>query len=364
MTDTYTRVSALKSRHQALGWTTEIWNDMEMPLFYKTSPEDEHDAIREAVGIFDFSSLRNVFLRGRDALKVADYNFTRDMTTLGAGQSTYGCVLNERGTISDDGIFANYGNGEWLLCYGTGEVVEKLLESAEGLDVDIEFDDDLHNLAIQGPQSLSLLAQFAELDLAALPYFQQQKTKLFGHRCRISRTGFTGERGYEILANRSVICDIWDHLVGHGAMPCSTTTLDKVRIEAGMLSYGFDMNESHTPWEMGIGFTVSRDKDTFRGKEALFAVEGREHILNAGVVIDHNNEVEAGAKLFREDREVGVINSPCWSHRLNKSLALCHVEPEYAWINTELQVVSAINNYTARIQSIPFYDPQKVRVTE
>ena len=364
MTDTYTRVSALKSRHQELGWTTEIWNDMEMPLLYKTNPEDEHDAIRDAVGIFDFSALRNVFIRGRDAVKVADYNFTRNMTKLGAGKSTYGCVLNEQGTISDDAIFANYGNGEWLLCYGTGNVLEKLLESAEGLNVDIEFDDDLHNLTVQGPESLSLLAQHTEFNLAALPYFHQQKTKLFGHRCRISRTGFTGERGYEILANRSVVCDIWDNLVGHGAMPCSTIAADKVRIEAGMLSYGFDINESHTPWEMGIGFTVSRDKNEFRGKEALFATKGRERILNAGLVINHDDEVEAGSKLFCEDEQVGVVNSPCWSHRMNKSLALCHVASGYAHVNTKLQVVNDENNYSATIQTTPFYDPQKLRVTD
>ena len=149
--------------------------------------------------------------------------------------------------------------------------------------------------------------------------------------------------------------------MGNGVMPCSFTALDKLRIEAGLLFYGYDMTTDHTPWEVGLGFTVSRNKGDFRGKEPLFLAEGNEKILNVGLVIDHSDMVNGEETLSLNGNAVGVINSPCYSHRMAKSLALGHVIPSAATEGTVLQVSGGGVETTATVTSLPFYDPQKTR---
>ena len=145
-------------------------------------------------------------------------------------------------------------------------------------------------------------------------------------------------------------------------MPCSFTSLDKVRVEAALLFFGYDMTAEHTPWEVGLGFTVSRKKGDFRGKEAAMASKGKERFLGAGIVIDHNDMVAGGEKLMLNGEDVGIVNSPAYSHRMNKSLALVHLRPDAATAGTQLQVVGEDVTYSAEVNSIPFYDPQKIRV--
>ncbi|MEM7343467.1 MAG: aminomethyltransferase family protein [Chloroflexota bacterium] len=366
MTEELSRTSALASRHQALGSGLEDWNGMGTAWSYNTDPNDEHDAVREAAGLFDMTPLKKVFLRGPDAAKVADYVITRDMTKIYAGKSAYGAILTEQGTVCDDAILANNGNDEWLLCHGSGESMERLQESAAGLNVDLAFDDDLHNLSLQGPKSLALLNAHTSFDLETLHYFHHVKTELFGHPCHISRTGYSGERGYEIFVDRSLAGDIWDNILGHGAaegvIPCSFTALDKVRIEAALLFFGYDMTDEHTPWEVGLGFTVAPQKGDFRGKAAVLASKGNERFLGAGLVVNHTDMLVGGEQLLLNGEDVGVVNSPAWSHRLEKSLALVHLRPDAATPGTELTVVSDDLTCTAVVNEIPFYDPKKVRV--
>ena len=356
-----TRTSALASRHIELGSGLEDWNGMGTAWSYHSDANDEHDAIRESAGMFDMSPLKKVFVRGADAARVVDHVITRDMTRIGAGMSAYGAVLTGRGTVCDDAIIANNGAGEWMHCHGSGESMERLRESAEGLDVDLELDDDLHDISVQGPGSLALLEAHTPMDLAALPYFHHQATELFGHVCRISRTGYSGERGYEIFVGASAAGDVWDQLVGLGVMPCSFASLDKVRIEAALLFFGYDMTDEHTPWEVGLGFTVHRDKGDFRGKQAVLAAESSPRFVGAGIS-SPNEEPWAGGEVLKLDgAEVGVLNSPCWSHRLGKSLALVHLQGHAAQPGTVLEVSGDGVNGSATVESIPFFDPAKSR---
>ncbi len=359
------RSSALASRHRALGSGLEDWNGMGTAWSYDTDPNDEHDAVREAAGLFDMSPLKKVYLRGPDAARVADHVISRDLSRVGPGASVYGSVLTDNGTVSDDAIIANNGNDEWLLCHGSGDSMARITESAAGLNVDVEFDDDLHNLSLQGPAALALLDKHANADVAALKYFQHQPAELFGHKCRISRTGYSGERGYEILAGSAVVGDIWDQVLGHGkdagVLPCSFTALDKVRVEAGLLFFGYDMTDEHTPWEVGLGFTINSKKADYRGKEAALAAKGRERFVLAGIAADHSDALAGGEKLTLEGEDVGVVNSPAWSHRLQKSLALVHLQPGATAPGTRLDVSGDDFTSTAVVETVPFYDPGKSR---
>ncbi len=359
-----TRTSALASRHRALGSELEDWNGMGTAWSYNTNPNDEHDAVREAAGMFDMSPLKKVYLRGPDAEAVANHVISRDLSKVAAGQSVYGAVLTDAGTVCDDAIASNNGGDEWLFCHGSGGSMERIQESAQGKNVDIEFDDDLHNLSVQGPKALDILGAHASIELADMKYFNHQTCELFGHACRLSRTGYSGERGYEILAPSAAIGDIWDQVLGagvdQGIMPASFTALDKVRVEAALLFFGYDMTDEHTPWEVGLGFTMNQSSD-YRGKAAAMAAKGRERFTQAGIAIDHDDCLVGGEILRLDGQDVGTLNSPAFSHRLNKSLALAHVSPAANIAGTQLEVIGEDVTYTAMVENIPFFDSSKSR---
>ncbi|WP_235815633.1 aminomethyltransferase family protein [Cypionkella psychrotolerans] len=255
---------------------------------------------------------------------------------------------------------SNNGGDEWMIVHGSGDTMALLMASAQGRDVQVSFTDDLHDLSVQGPKSCDILNAHCEIDLADLGYFQHAPARLFGHACRLSRTGYSGERGYEIFADTAVIGDIWDRLVAAGVMPCSFTALDKVRIEAGLLFYGYDMTEANTPWEVGLGFAIAKAKGDFRGKAALMAAKGREAVRNVCLDIDWPEMVAGGTVLSHDGVEVGIVNSPCYSHRMGKSLALAHIKPEIA-IGSVLTLSADGIETTATVVQSPVYDPGKTR---
>ena len=331
-----------------------------MERTYDTDPNDEHDAVRDAVGMFDMSPLKKVFVRGKDAVATLDHLTTRDVSNITPGSAAYLCVLTETGGIADDAILSNNGGDEWMIVHGSGDTMALLLASANGCGVQIEFSDDLHDLSVQGPNSCETLNAHCDIDLTRLNYFQHAPATLFGHSCRLSRTGYSGERGYEVFADASVIGDIWDKLVDAGVVPCSFTALDKVRIEAGLLFYGYDMTEENTPWEVGLGFTVSKGKGDFRGKDAVLASYGNEAVRNVCIDIDHQDMVAGGETLSLDGVEVGIVNSPCFTHRLNMSLALAHIKPGIA-VGTVLELSGDGIETTAKVVQSPVYDPQKSR---
>ncbi|WP_120499735.1 aminomethyltransferase family protein [Roseovarius sp. EL26] len=358
MIEELSRTSALASRHRALGSGLEDWNGMGTAWSYETDPNDEHDAVRDAAGMFDMSPLKKVLVRGSEAASVLDHLTTRDISKIAPGQAAYLSVLTEQGTLADDAIVSNNGNGEWMIAHGSGDTMALLEASANGRDVAVEFTDDLHDLSVQGPKALGILNAHCDVDLEPLKYFHHTPAVLFGHSCRISRTGYTGERGYEIFADGSVITDIWDQLVDNGVMPCSFTALDKVRIEAGLLFYGYDMSTDNTPWEVGLGFTVSTSKSSFRGKDAVMAAKGNGAVQNVGLIVDHPDMVNGAEVLSVNGHDVGVVNSPCYSHRMRQSLALAHVSSEVE-VGATVDLVGDGISTTAVVAALPFYDPSK-----
>ena len=360
MTEDLSRTSALAERHRALGSGLEDWNGMGTAWTYDSDPNAEHDAVREGAGMFDMSPLKKVFVRGPEAAAVLDHLTTRDMSRVAPGQAAYLSVLTEDGTMADDAIVSNNGGDEWMIVHGSGDTMALLQASAAGRHVAIEFTDDLHDLSVQGPKALEILNAHCSIDLAPMKYFHHAAAELFGRPCRISRTGYSGERGYEIFADAAHVVDLWDNLVVAGVVPCSFTALDKVRIEAGLLFYGYDMTAENTPWEVGLGFTINRSKAEFRGKAALMAAEAAPKIRNVGLDIDHPDMVLGGEELSLNGETVGVVNSPCYSHRLGKSLALGHLRPDIAEGTTLALRVGDIET-TATVVSMPVHDPTKSR---
>jgi len=360
MTEELSRTSALASRHSALGSGLEDWNGMGTAWSYDSNPNDEHDAVREKVGMFDMSPLKKVFVRGNAAMKTLNHLVTRDLEKLKAGRSVYTSVLTEDGTMADDAIVSCNNHQEWMIVHGSGDTMALLQDSAKGTGLDIVLDDDLHDLSVQGPMALGILNQFCTTNLAELNYFDHCTTELFGHSCRVSRTGYSGERGYEVFADSDAIVGIWDLLIDEGVMPCSFTALDKLRIEAGLLFYGYDMTTDHTPYEVGLGFTISPTKTGYRGYDALLASKGREKIRIVCLVVDYPEMLNGGETIMLDGSEIGIVNSPCYSRRMNKSLALGHVAASVP-DGKCVQIIADGINTLADIVPLPIYDPKKVK---
>jgi len=363
MTEELTRTSALAGRHTALGSGLEDWNGMGTAWEYTADPEAEHDAVREAAGMFDMSPLKKVRVTGPDAAAVVDHAHSRDLSRLAPGQSAYGSVLSEEGMVADDAIAFNNGDAGWLFVHGSGASMQMLEASATGRDVELELDDDLHIISLQGPVSFPLLNAASHADLGSLAYFNHLDTQLFDRSAMVSRTGYSGERGYEIFASGADVGDLWDAILiagaDRGVIPASFTALDKVRVEAALLFYGYDMTAEHFPGEVGLGWTISKNGADYRGKSAALTAVGNERFVGAGIAIDHSEIIDGGEFLRVDGVDVGVVNSPAHSHRLGKSLALVHIAPGAAAPGTRVEVVGETETYQGVVETIPFFDPKK-----
>ena len=359
------RVSELEAQHRALGAGLDDWNGMDVPWSYDTSGEDEHDAVREAAGLFDVSGLKKVWITGPDALAVVERVSTRDMTKVYKGKSVYCPLLTDEGTICDDNIIFHIDDNKYLYVHGSGQSAVRLDEAANGKNVEVRLDDELHDISLQGPKSVALLDAHTPVDLDSLKYFHQVETTLFGRKVILSRTGYSGERGYEIFTDRADVVHLWQSILdagqSEGVMACSFNCLDKIRIEAALLFYPYDMSEVNTPWEMGLDWSVSRKKTGYMGRDALMAAEGKDKVKFSGISCSTTTDVlEAGAKLLMNGEEVGVVNSPAYSHRMKKSLGLVHLRPDVS-VGTELQLKGEDQSHTVTVEQIPFYDPNKAR---
>ena len=360
------RQSVIASRHRALGSDLGDWNDMDVAWQYDQDVNAEHIAIRKAAGLFDVSGLKKVHITGPDALTVADHVVTRDLTEIPHGKSVYALILNEEGRFTDDCIVFNISPNYLMLVHGSGTAMEQLQKSSEGKDVDLRFDDNLHDLSFQGPKAVDVLAPHTPCDLPALKYFHHVSTTLFGNPCMISRTGFSGERGYEIFVKGEYAGDVWDKILEHGksegVMACSFNALDQNRVEAALLFYPFDMNEAHSPWEAGLGFAVSKNKKgDYRGKEAAQALIGKDKIRVYGIECDCDTAVDEEATVHYQGKEVGVVTMPAFSAVLQKSLAIIRIDAELAKPGLEVEVRGESVTCKATTHDLPYDDPKKVK---
>ena len=360
------RISALDATIRALGAEMGEWNDMAVAFGFPNDPHLEHDAIRETVGMWDTSALTRIQVRGADALAAVDYLVTRDMTRIGVGQSAYCPILKDDGHFCDDAIIFHVAEDHFLVASAIGPSHELLQDYARNRNLSVELDEALHIITVQGPNSIELLDAQSSADLRSLPFCHQLDTSICGQHMMLSRTGYSGERGYELFMGADVVVDVWQELMQHGQAyglrPISFGGLEMVHIESGLMAYGAEATEQNTPWEVDMGWAVSRDKGGFRGKQAVFDFEGKEKVKFFGIVADHDDVVEHGAELFIDDELVGHVTTPAYSRRLGKSLALVHLVPSAAVTGTPLQLKGPTIQCQATAASIPFVDPRRKRL--
>ncbi len=360
------RVSALDTTIRALGAEMGEWNDMAVAFGFPWDPHLEHNAIRETAGIWDTSALTKIQVRGSDALEAIDYLVTRDMTRIPAGKSAYCPILKHDGHFCDDGIIFHVAENHFLVASSIGPSFELLQEYARGRDLSIERDEGLHIITVQGQKSIDLLDARTTANLRELRFCHQINARLCGTDMMISRTGYSGERGYELYMRDDEVVGVWEELMQYaeplGIQPVSFGGLEMVHIESGLMAYGAEATEENTPWEVNMGWAVSRTKGDFRGKQAVFELEGKEKVKFYGIVADYDDVVEHGAELSINGEIVGHVTTPAYSKRLGQSLALVHLVPSAAREGTIMELKGPTIQCQARAARIPFVDPERKRL--
>ncbi|MEM5328001.1 aminomethyltransferase family protein [Paraburkholderia sp. JHI2823] len=368
------RISALADRHRALGSRLEDWNGMGMAWSYTTDLADHHEAIRTKAGLMDVSGLKKVHYVGPHAQSLLDWATTRDISKLYPGKSAYASILNEDGKFIDDCIIYRTGPNAFMVVHGAGTGYERLVRSAHGRQVAVLFDDDLHDLSLQGPAAVDFLAEHVA-GIRELAYFHHMQTRLFGRPVTISRTGYTGERGYEIFCKAQDAPLIWDAILakgaGFGIIACAFAALDWLRVESYLLFYPYDNSETYpfanekagdTLWELGLDFTVSPGKTEFCGANEHFRLAGKERFKIYGVDVASSRATAAGDTLWLNGRQVGVITCGMYSRLTRRSLAIARLEAEQARDGVELEVRGSVEA-RATTAALPFDDPEKKKRT-
>ncbi|EMR13506.1 glycine cleavage t protein (aminomethyl transferase) [Methylophaga lonarensis MPL] len=362
------RNSILNARHKELGSTLdgETWNDMPIPWSYKTDPHEEVIAVRTRAALYDVSALNLVNVTGPDARAVVDQLVAIDVSQLQPGSSRLAAEVDDSGALCDDIMVICDADDQFRLSHGSGKTPQQLARLAEGKNVDITPDLDVHILSLQGPKSLDVLNPHLDIDLATLPYFKHIDARLFGTRIQIARGGYSGERGYEIYCKANDAVRLWDLILengkAYGVIAASWDSLELTRIEAGLLFFPYEMPEGDTtPWEVNMGWCVDVDKPgDYIGKAAVLAARGKERFKQSGIICQSNSAVEAGAKITRNGEVVGVVTSASYSRYLMQSLALVHLRPDCLQLGTEVQVEAA-TPVKAYVAKTPFYDPMRMR---
>jgi aminomethyltransferase len=365
------RFSALADRHRALGSELEDWSGMGTAWSYDKDQEEEYLAIRTKAGFMDVSGLKKVHITGAHASHVIDRAVTRDIEKLTPGRSTYACMLNDDGKFIDDCLVYRTGPNSFMVVHGSGQGHEQLTMAATGRDVSLRFDDNLHDISLQGPLAVAFLDKHVE-NIRQLDYFSHMQTMLFDCPVMISRTGYTGERGYELFCRGQDAPKIWDMLVEQGApmgiIPTRFTTLDLLRAESYLLFFPYDNSEMYpfetekhgdTLWELGLDFTVSKGKTGFRGCEEHMRLQGKERFKIYGVLLEGTEPADEGAPLMKDGKQVGVVTVGMYSPLNKHNVGIARMPVDCAVEGVAMHVKNVSGDIACKAHAMPFYDPQK-----
>ena len=375
--------------------TWRRWSGHQMASAYDPHPDREYAAIRNSAALIDVSPLYKYRITGPDAIKLLDRTITRDMKKLKPGQVYYTPWCDDAGKVIDDGTVTNLGNGVYRMTSADSSLRWLYLNSV-GLEVQVEdISEEMGALSLQGPLSRAVLSRAAAIDLSSLKYFRMIEGAVHGIPVAISRTGYTGDLGYEIWVDAAQAVGLWDALMEEGKpfgiTPCGVWAMDIARIEAGLIMLDVDYFSAHhaliearksTPYEINLGWAVSADKGPFNGRRALAAERKRGAAWGfVGLEVDWdsferlfrarglppqipNVAWRASAPVYSAGgKQVGYATSGCWSPILKKSLALAHLQrPHYApgaEVHLEVTVEHHREWADAIVRKLPFYDPER-----
>jgi aminomethyltransferase len=378
-----TQESAFTARIRQLTDDLCEYNGFWVPnSFAHQGDQAEYWALRRRAALMDLSALRKFEITGADAFSALQYAFSRNLEKITAGRCAYGCLLSPHGGIIDDGIVFCFSPVHYRYvgnCDTDGDWLRRIAEQ-KGWQISVEnVSDQVHNLALQGPDSREILrplVRFADSvagsrDLEDLGYFHFESAKINDIPVLLSRTGYTGELGYELFVHPRYGSQLWDSLMqageAKGLLPLGMKALNRARIEAGLLALGYEFDDLTSPYQAGIGWAVAMKKADFIGKAALEAIRQHPPKVAVGLVLQGNEVAAHGQSVYapKERWRVGHITSATFSPILGASIAIAQIVPEYAQPNTlvEVGLLDGIKRrVSATVGTLAAFDPSKRRV--
>ena len=364
----------------------------EMPVQY-SSVIDEHITTRTAVGLTDVSHMGRLKFTGEGACRFLDGFLTRNVTVIKPGQVRYSLVTNDRGGIIDDVLISRFESpdgGEFYLLVVNASNREKVLGHIQRyLTPDVQSDVSLTDLtfplamfAVQGPKSVELLQPFVDVDLATVKYYTGLHVSLtypgwwvsrppqFGQdvrdpqQCLLTRTGYTGEDGFEICVDTDSATEIWDALLQSGqplgAKPVGLGARDTLRLEAALPLYGHELSETITPFEAGLGYAVHIDGPKYPGCNVLAQLADQPPArVRIGFELEGKRPAREGCEIFHNDTKVGVVTSGTFAPTLNRAIGMGYVPPSLVEPGTFIEIDIRGKKSPAQVVPLPFYSRKK-----
>ncbi len=352
--------------HVAHGGRMVEFGRWEMPVQY-SSIVDEHHAVRKQAGIFDISHMGRLRFTGPDAERFLDYIVTNDVAAIRDGQVRYALVCQTLGGVLDDVLVYRLPDALWLVVNASNrlKILDWLKQHQTGFDVAI---DDLTAttgmIAVQGPQSRLALATPDAVQWDALKYYGVTSGTSYSRDGMLSRTGYTGEIGFEVIVPAAATVTVWEDLLARGQAgglkPCGLGARDTLRLEAAMPLYGHELTEKIDPLTAGLEFAVKLQKGDFIGKAALTEIAARtDRYVRVGLVLSGRRIAREEAPVFNGEKPVGIVTSGTFSPTFEQAIAMAFVVPAVSAIGTTLDVDIRGRREAATVVKLPFYSRGK-----
>ncbi|MCA1685635.1 MAG: glycine cleavage system aminomethyltransferase GcvT [Planctomycetia bacterium] len=348
--------------HKSHGGRLVEFSGWLMPVQYTTIVE-EHQAVRQRLGLFDISHMGRLSFGGPDALPWLEHVTTNHVARLGVDQIQYSLMANGGGGLIDDVLVYRSRDSYVLVCNASNRahVLSQLERHREGRDANlVDRTPDTAMIAVQGPSALATLGPIFDAPLDTLAYYHLTIGRLLGDvDAVVSRTGYTGEDGYELIVPADAAMRVWDAVLEsgrpHGAVPCGLGARDSLRFEAAMPLYGHELNEAINPFAAGLGWAVKLEKGDFVGRDALNTLKAHPGQARVGLKLDGKRIARQGAEVYHDGKPAGLVTSGTFAPTLGQSLAMAMVDPASAPVGTALQVDVRGHQEPATVVKLPFY---------
>ena len=349
--------TCLYDKHVALGALMSPFGGFIMPIQY-AGISQEHMAVRTKTGLFDVSHMGEVTVRGKDAERYVQHIFTNDVAGIPAGKILYGMMCYENGGTVDDLLVYKIGDNDFFLVINAANIDKDwawMQEQAEGFDIDLQNRSDYYGqIAVQGPESEQVVEKVLGLQCAELAFYT---CKVIGDVI-ISRTGYTGEDGFEIYASHDYIRNCWDKLIAAGVQPCGLGCRDTLRFEVGLPLYGDELSQDITPVMAGLSMFVKFDKPEFIGREALLKqkTEGPAQKLVGIELLDKAIPRHGYSVLNKDGQPIGEVTTGYHTLSTDKSVCMALIDTAYAKLGTEVEIQIRKKVFSGVVVKKQFYN--------
>ncbi|MBH1940098.1 glycine cleavage system aminomethyltransferase GcvT [Mobilitalea sibirica] len=335
-----------------------------LPVQYETGVIEEHMAVRTAAGLFDVSHMGEVTLTGNDALFNVQRLVTNDCSQMVDGQVKYSPMCNEEGGIVDDLLIYRKSRDSYLLVINAANRHKDVAWIKEHLTGEVDFEDisdQVAQLALQGPMAKSILGKITEEAQLPVKYYSfAEHLMIAGIDCLVSRTGYTGEDGYELYCHSQDAVKLWKVVMEAGEqleaglIPCGLGARDTLRLEAAMPLYGHEMDDTISPLETGLGFAVKLNKEDFIGKAAIIA-KGKPTKVRVGLDITGRGIARENCPVYYKEELIGRTTSGTHCPYLGRPVAMALLDCKYSEASTQVEVEVRGRRISAQIVDLPFY---------